>query len=130
MPPGGTESPGIAGRPGQVLHFYQFDARQFLNHELRDPVAAFEGDGHPWVQVDEAHMYLTPVPGVDRAGPVHDPDPVPGGQTAARMHERCVPVRQRDGQAGGQQFALTGLQGGIDPGAQIQSGIPGVGIRR
>lgn len=60
--------------------------------------------------IDEHHADLSAIPGIDEARCVHDPDTLAGGKAAARDDEPGVPVRDRDGDPGGNLAAAPWLQ--------------------
>ena len=70
------------------------------------------------------------VAGVDRARRVHDGDPVPGGQSGARMHEGRVSLGQRDGHAGADQPPLPRREQEVLGAAQVGPGVTGMRVRR
>jgi hypothetical protein len=100
-----------------------------LHDELRDAVEAAQLQHLARVVVDHHDLQLTAVAGVDSAGRVHDRDAVPGRQAGARVDERGVAVRQRDGQPGPQHDALTRRDLGVLGGHQVAAGVARVGVR-
>src|SRR5262245_1260594 len=119
--------PGRTGQGGHLTERHLFHA---LHHELRDPVAAPERDRASRIGVQQDHLDLATVSGVDRARRVDDGDPVPGGQPGARVHERRVPGGQRDRDAGANQRALARRQVHVFGGDQVGAGIAVAGVRR
>jgi len=97
-----------------------------LDDELRDPVAALELDRLSGVGVEQRHPDLATVPRVHGSRRIHDRDPVLRGQPRAGMHERGVPVRQRDGHAGRHHRPLAGPEFHVHRGDQVNAGVPGV----
>ena len=82
------------------------------------------------VVVDEQHLDLAAVAGVDRAGRVDHPDAELVRQSRARVHERRVPGRQRDRHPGRHHRPLARLQHHVLGGHQVGAGVAGMGVRR
>ena len=99
------------------------DVLDRLDHELCDAVAPVDLVRELGIRVEQDHLELVPIPGVDQPGRVHDGDarperePAPGqdepgvalrdGDREARRHERPTPARR-------EHRTLAG--GEIDPG--------------
>ena len=82
------------------------------------------------VVVDQQHLDLAAVAGVDGAGGVHDGQPVPGGEPRAGMDQRDVPLGERERDPGRHQGPLAGGEGEVDGGHQVGAGVAGMGVRR
>ena len=119
--------PGRAGQGGHLAERHLFHA---LDHELRDPVAAPERDRVNRIGVQQDHLDLATVSGVDRARRVDDRDPVPDGQPGARVHERRVPRGQRDRDAGADQRSLARRQVHVLGGDQVGARVAVASVRR
>ena len=130
IPPVEPKPPSPRSEPGSVSTSWKQGPLDPLDDQLGDPVAAPEHHGLARVEVDHAHLDLAAIAGVDRAGRVDQADPVPDRQPGARVDERGVAVRQRDGDAGGQQRALARRQLRVDRGVQVGAGVAGMGVRR
>ena len=114
----------------QDLHLDEPGPLDPLEDQLGDPVAAAQLDRLGEVVVDQQHLHLAAVAGVDGAGGVHDRQPVPGGQPRARVHQRDVPLGHRDRDPGRHQRPLPRRQGHVDGGHQVGAGVAGMGVRR
>src|SRR5437899_10761069 len=79
---GAAEASVSAGAGGQLLHFLPCDARDGRHDQLRDAVAAADADGGA-AEVDEQHLDLAPVVGVDRPGRVEESQALAVRETAA-----------------------------------------------
>ena len=127
---GGTVPARAAGRTGEALHLDEPGLLHLLDDQLGDPVAAGQVDRLPRVEVDQQHLDLAAVAGVDGPGRVDDRHPEPGGEPGARVHQGDVPVRQRDRDAGRHQRPLPRLEVHVDGRHQVGAGVTGVGVRR
>jgi len=101
-----------------------------LDDQLRDPVAAPEADRAVPVCIHQGHLDLTAVAGVDRSRRVHQCYPVPGRQARAGMHERRVPVGQRDRQPGPYQRPLAWSKLDVFSRRQVRARVARMGVRR
>ena len=88
-----TVAPVASDRVGEFLDLDEPGPLEPLDDQLGDPVAAAQLDRLARVVVDQHHLDLAAVAGVDGARGVHDRQPVPGGQAGARVHQRDVPRR-------------------------------------
>lgn len=80
--------------------------------------------------IDQAHLDLTPVPGVHRSRGVDHAQPHPGGQTRSRVHESGVPLGQRDRDARTHQRTFTRLENQIGCRHQVGTRITNSGVGR
>ena len=118
------------GRAGQRVHLVEDGVLDPLDDELGDPVAAVEHDRLPRVEVDERHLDLAAVAGVDRAGRVDQRHAVLHREPGPRVHEGGVPLGQRDRDAGREQHALPRRALGVDGGDEVDAGVARVRVRR
>jgi hypothetical protein len=81
-----------------------------LDDQLGDPVTASNAHGAPTVGVDQAHLDLAAIAGIDGARGVHDADAVLRCQSRSRVDERRVAGWQCDGDAGSHQAPLARLK--------------------
>lgn len=98
-----------------------------LDDELGDAIAALDLERLGRVGVEENDLELAPVAGVDESRTVEDRHAVFVGQAAAGLHEPCVPGRDGDGGAGGNESPASGRReresrGGQQIGARIAVG--------
>ena len=104
-----------------------------LHDELGNALTTGDLERFGWVVVDQAHLQLTPVTGVDQARGVQDGDPVLERKTAPRLDQACVALRKRDRDAGGDEGTTAGgSKGDVLSGDQVDTGVtrPGVGRER
>ena len=97
-----------------------------LDDELCDAVAPLEPDGLGRVGVQQGYLDLATVPGIHGARCIDDRHPVPGGQPGPRVHERRVPVRQRDRHPGGHHRARARGEIHVGRGDQVNPGVTGM----
>lgn len=123
---GGVSQSSLVER-GNLDQFGQFDA---LNHQLGDPIAAPQPDRGGRVEVDQRHLDLPAVTGVDGAGAVDDRQSQSRSQSGTRVNQAHHAVRDCHRDAGGNQSALPGTQFDILGGIKIHTGVAVVGANR
>lgn len=111
-------------------HLDQFGQLDSLNQKLCDPISAVHDDGFGRVEVDQRHLDLAAISGVDGAGAVHDRKSHAGSQTRTRMNQPHHPVRDGDGNTGRHECALTGRQFDVERAAEIYAGVALMGTTR
>lgn len=106
---------GCLGQPGLVERrdLDQLDQLDPLDQQLGDPVAAAHHDRRGRVEVDQRHLDLAAIAGVDGARTVDDRKPHSRSQSGPRMHQADHPVRDRDGDTGAHQGPLPGIEGDV-----------------
>ena len=80
------------------------------------------------IQVDEDNLEFSSVVGVDEARRIDYRQALLDGQAAAGLDEAGVTVGQGDGQPSRDQTTFEGPQDAVLVGAQIQTGIGGMGV--
>jgi len=105
----------------------QFDP---LHQQLCDAIAAPYRDRLVGVEVDQCHLDLAAVSGVDRSWRVHDRKPNAGSQSRPRVDESNHAVRDRNGDPGGNEGSPTGTEDDVDRAKQVDTGITFVGPGR
>ena len=102
-----------------------------LHDELGDAFTAGDLERLGRIMVDQAHLQLTAVAGVDQPRGVQDGDPVLERKTAPRLDQACVALRKRDRDAGGDEGPTTGGgKGDVLSGDQIDTGVTRSGVGR
>lgn len=102
-----------------------------LHDELGDALTAGDLERLGRVVVDQAHLQLTAVAGVDQPRGVQDGDPVLERKTAPRLDQACVALRKRDRDACGDEGPTAGgSKGDVLSGDQVDTGVPHSGVRR
>jgi len=102
-----------------------------LHDELGDAFTAGDLERLGRIVVDQAHLQLTAVAGVDQPRGVQDGDPVLERKTAPRLDQACVALRKRDRDAGGDEGPTTGgSKGDVLSGDQIDTGVTRSGVGR
>ena len=102
-----------------------------LHDELGDAFTAGDLERFGRIVVDQAHLQLTAVAGVDQARGVQDGDPVLERKTAPRLDQAGVALRKRDRDAGGDEGPTTGGgKGDVLSGDQIDTGVTRSGVGR
>jgi hypothetical protein len=128
---GMTEATHPALGVWQFPNHLQVAVHDGLDHELGDPFASFDDDLGGRVGVDEQHLQLPAVSGVNEAGGVEARDTVSGRQPAAGLHKSGVPIGDRHSDSGRHQHpAAAGREHHRLPGPQVQAGIAVTRIRR
>src|SRR5262245_7082293 len=117
-------------RSWQVQHLWPERAFYLLNHKLGNPVTSPELDRVDGIAVQQKHLDLATVPCVDSARRIDNRQPMPRGQSRARMHEPCVPIWQRDAHACADSDPLARLQIHVRSEVQITARIARVGALR
>ena len=102
-----------------------------LHDELGDAFTAGDLERLGRIMVDQAHLQLTAVAGVDQPRGVQDGDPVLERKTAPRLDQACVALRKRDRDAGGDEGPTAGgSKGDVLSGDQVDTGVPRSCVRR
>ncbi len=102
-----------------------------LHDELGDAFTAGDLERLGRIVVDQAHLQLTAVAGVDQPRGVQDGDPVLERKTAPRLDQACVALRKRDRDAGGDEGPTAGgSKGDVLSGDQVDTGVPRSCVRR
>jgi len=102
-----------------------------LHDELGDAFTAGDLERLSRIVVDQAHLQLTAVAGVDQPRGVQDGDPVLERKTAPRLDQACVALRKRDRDAGGDESPTAGgSKGDVLSGDQVDTGVPRSCVRR
>ena len=102
-----------------------------LHDELGDAFTAGDLERLGRIVVDQAHLQLTAVAGVDQPRGVQDGDPVLERKTAPRLDQACVALRKRDRDAGGDESPTAGgSKGDVLSGDQVDTGVPRSCVRR
>jgi len=102
-----------------------------LHDELGDAFTAGDLERLGRIMVDQAHLQLTAVAGVDQPRGVQDGDPVLERKTAPRLDQACVALRKRDRDAGGDEGPTAGgSKGDVLSGDQIDTGVTRSGVGR
>ena len=102
-----------------------------LHDELGDAFTAGDLERLGRIVVDQAHLQLTAVAGVDQPRGVQDGDPVLERKTASRLDQAGVALRKRDRDAGGDEGPTTGGgKGDVLSGDQIDTGVTRSGVGR
>jgi len=83
---------------GQHIDLDELGSRHALDDELGDAIAPVQCQRRGRVVVDDDHLDLAPVAGVNRARCVHQPESGASRQPGAGVYERGIAGRQRDGQ--------------------------------
>jgi oligoribonuclease len=102
-----------------------------LHDELGDAFTAGDLERLSRIVVDQAHLQLTAVAGVDQPRGVQDGDPVLERKTAPRLDQAGVALRKRDRDAGGDEGpTASGSKGDVLSGDQVDTGVPRSCVRR
>ncbi len=102
-----------------------------LHDELGDAFTAGDLERLGRIVVDQAHLQLSSVAGVDQPRGVQDGDPVLERKTAPRLDQACVALRKRDRDAGGDEGPTAGgSKGDVLSGDQVDTGVPRSCVRR
>jgi hypothetical protein len=113
------------------LDFRELDRVDRLDHELRDPIAAVHLVRGHGIQVDEQHLELVAVSGVDETGTVQQRHTGTQRQPRSGQHETRVADGDRDGDTGGHERPSTARgKHGVLTSEQIEPGIAGTRVRR
>ena len=120
---GGVSQSGLVER-GHLDQLWKFDP---LDQQLGDAVATPDRDRRRGVEVDQRDLDFAAITGVDRAGAVDDRKANARSQTGARVDQSDHAVRNRHGDAGGHQRALTGRQVDVLRAEQIHTRVAVVG---
>ncbi len=107
--------------------FWQFHA---LNEQLGDPVAAADGDGGVQIVVDQTHLDLTAIAGVDGARSVDDRQTRPSSQTRPRVDQSDGADRECDGYPGPDQGSASRFELEIRRGEEVDARVVGMGSHR
>ncbi len=103
------------------------------DQQLGDPIAAVDDEGLG-PEVDQDHLHLAPIVGVDRARSIEAGDAVAERQAGTRPHLALEAGRDGHGEAGRHGVAVAGMQGQRlvlrHRGAQIHAGGVGALVGR
>lgn len=124
-----TLTTGCLTQTGLVegIHLDQLRQLHLLNQQLGDPVATPDTDRLHRIEVDQRHLDLAAIAGVDRTGAVHDRKTYARSQTGPGMNQADHAVRDSHRDTGWNQAALPGGQLDVLGAVQINSGITVVG---
>jgi hypothetical protein len=117
-------------RSWQVRHLQENRAFYLLDHKLRNPVAPPELDRLLGIGVQQNHLDLATVPGIDGAWRIDDGHAAAGSQAGARMHEPGVPIRQCNAHAGADHCPFPWLEHGVRSDAQVTASVTRMGTLR
>jgi len=117
-------------RPWQVRHLAENRAFYLLDHKLRNPVAPPELDRLLGIGVQQNHLDLATVPGIDGAWRIDDGHAAAGGKAGARMHEPGVPIRQRNAHAGTDHGPFSRLKQRVRSDVQVTASVARMGTLR
>lgn len=120
---------GSVCQPGLVerRHLDQLGKFDPLHQELGNAVTTPYRNWLLGVEIDQRHLDLSTVPGIDRPGTVHDRQADAAGQTRTRMDQSDHSVRNGDGDPGRHQGPVAGRQVHIDGTEQVHTCIAVVG---
>jgi hypothetical protein len=107
----------------QSLDFQEDRHYHTLYHELGDSVATLNANRAFTISVQQDHLDLATVPGINGAGRVDDRYSMLGRQAGSRVHEGGIPIRQRDRYTGADNGPLAGLKLEVGGREQVTSGI-------
>ena len=122
-----------SGRPLGARQPFDLDeprSLEPLEHQLGDAITARHLDSGGGVEVDQQHLDLAAITGVDGSRRVHDGHPALSRKTRTGVNQRDITSRQRNADARGYQRPLSGRKGEVDGAQQVCAGIPGMGVRR
>ena len=108
----------------------QFGQLDSLNQQLCDPISSVHDNRFLRVEVDQRHLDLTAVAGIDRARAVHDRKPNAGSQTRARVYQPHHPVRDGDRDTGRHERTLTRREFDVERAEKIDAGVAVMGTAR
>ncbi len=80
--------------------------------------------------IDQEHLDLAPISGVDQAGRIDQADPAAAGMAAARKHQAGVTRRDRNGDPGRHRDPLPRAENHLMARLQIQAGVTLMGARQ
>jgi hypothetical protein len=109
--------------PWQSLDFQEDWHYHTLYHELGDSVATVKADRALTVSVQQDHLDLATVPGINGAGSVDDRYAKLGRQARSRVHEGGIPIRERNRYTGTDYGALSGLKLDVGGREQVAAGV-------
>ena len=127
---GGAEATLAARRLLKLGHLYHHRALDRLKDQLADLISAADLERLAAIGVQQHHLDLAAVVGVDEAGRVDDGDAALGGQAAARLDEARVSLRDRQRYPRSEERPLPGVEGDVLPACQIAAGVAGVCVLR
>jgi len=104
--------------------------RHRSDHQLGDPIARLNAKAFSEVVINQHDLDFSPISGIDHTGRINQTDAVFEGQPTSGHHQRGKPGWEGNGSSSGHQHPLPRLEGASLRGAQISSGITGVGILR
>ena len=123
---------GCVGQSGLVErdHLDQFRKFDPLDHQLRDPIATPDGNRRGRVKIDQRHLDLAAVPGINGARAVDNRKSNARSQTGSRVNQTHHAVRNSHRDAGGHQRPLTRGQFDVMGAEQVNAGVTLVGSAR
>jgi len=110
---------------GQPIDLDELRSLHTLDHELSDAVAPMQRQRHRRVVVDDDHLDLASIAGVDRAGCIDQAEAGACREPGTRMHERGVAGRQGDRETGRHDSTHSGFEGHILGRHEVGTGIAG-----
>ena len=122
----GVGQPGLVER-GNLDEFRQLDA---LDQKLGNSVTAIDHDRFGGVEVDQRHLDLAAVAGINGTRTVDDRKPHARSQSRPGMDEADHSFRYRHRNPGGHQRALPRCQQDVDRAVQIDPRITGMRANR
>lgn len=126
----GAEAAIAADAVGKSVDGHESSSRDRHHDELGDPVAYRHVVRLARVRVEQGHLDLAPISGVDSARRVDDGDAVLRGEAAAGDDEGDVPLGERDPYAGADERALSRLETDGLGRDEIRARVPGMGVGR
>src|SRR5262249_10810080 len=114
---------------GEAVHLHQLYLGHRLHHELSDALAPREVDGLAAV-VDQEHLELAAIAGVDEARCVEHGDALLHGEARARQHEPGVARRDGDGEPRRHETSLARLEARAFRCAQVEARVAWPGVDR
>lgn len=115
----------------QGVDFIPTNFRHPLHHQLGDTVTSSDAIRSLRIGVQHHDFDLTAIRAIDESWAVRHRHPMLQRQTTAREHESGVtPGQGQSDSRWNQHPASGGGNHGIFPGAQIQSGVTGMGVAR
>jgi hypothetical protein len=127
---GGSETATRPNRFRERVHLDELGSHDRLDDELGDPVTAAKLDRCCAIGVDDDHLDLTSIAGVDGAGSVDQGQPVAESQAGSRMDKSGIPRRERHRNAGPDAGSFAWRELDILGAEQIGPRVAVVGICR
>ena len=111
----------------QLVHLDELDLGDREDDELRDAHPRLDHERLARVGVQERHLELAAVAGVDQAGRVDERDAVTRREAGARLDEAGIALGDRDGEAGRDERPLAGRQLDVLARGEVESRVAVVG---